>query len=290
MTGHATYDLFQPRAWDLPLVISAPHSGAELPFAVTNSARKAAMDALNDTAIHALALPAAASLGFPVLSSRYGRAFIDLNRDVGALDPLLIEGLERPVQADSRVAMGLGLIPRLGSGGVPLHTHKISLAAVQSRIERAYQPYHRCLSGLIDGCLARFGTCLLLDLHSMPPVLPAVAQRAMHATPGQPTLKSRRFSGPPLNLVLGDCYGASLPSHLADHSLAFFQQAGLTAAHNRPYAGGFITEHYGQRVPAFQLEFCRSLYPGDQGKALERLFYNYCQSLPFPQPMAEAAE
>ena len=290
MVGRASFDLFEPRTWEVPLVVSSPHSGAELPFVVADAKRRAAMEALDDTGIHALALPAAASLGFPVLSSRYSRAFIDLNRDVGELDPLLIEGLDVPLTPGSRVASGLGLIPRVGAGGVPLTGAKLSLAAVESRIERAYVPYHRQLSALIDQCLARFGRCLLLDLHSMPPVLPAAAARALSHTRGQPGLKSRRFAGPGLNLVLGDCHGASLPAHMAEQIIEFFQAQGLSVAHNRPYAGGYITEHYGSSVPAVQLEFCRSLYPSDAGKGLERLFHTFCQNLPFEQSMREAAE
>ena len=74
------------------------------------------MSALNDPLIHELALPAAAMLGFPVLSSRYARAYIDLNRDVEELDPLLIEGVGSKIIPGSCVAAGLGLIPRANRG------------------------------------------------------------------------------------------------------------------------------------------------------------------------------
>ena len=42
---------------------------------------------------------------------------------------------------------------------------------------------------------------------------------------------------------------------------------GYTVAHNKPYAGGFITEHYGrpaQRLHALQIEVNRGLYMNER--------------------------
>ena len=137
-------------------------------LAIYDRHQRAGMAALNDTLIHQLALPAAASLGFPVLSSRFGRAYIDLNRSVTDLDPHIIASVPAHPAPSARVAAGLGLIPRL-RGGQGLPQKKLSLAAVQSRIDRVYRPYHERLQALVQGCQDRFGTCILIDLHSMPP-------------------------------------------------------------------------------------------------------------------------
>ena len=252
------------------------------------------MDGLNDTAIGELALPAAATLGFPVLTSRFSRAYIDLNRHKAELDPLLIDGIAPQVDPASRVAAGLGLIPRLGTGQVPLYQRKLSHAAVQSRIKRAYDPYHKKLQSLIEACLAEFGTCLLIDLHSMPPVLPALARRALAATPGQPCMAKQAYKASPLNLVLGDDMQRTLGSVFSARCLRFFQARGLTIAYNHPYSGGYITQFYGRQVPTLQLEICRSLYVGSvasvHSKALERLFLDFCRAITSQQTLLEAAE
>ena len=117
----------------------------------------------------------------------------------------------------------------------------------------------------------------------MPPISPATARRILPQTPGQPTLKHRLYKDSPLIWFWGlpwskpaSSFGPTLPG--------LFQSQGLTIAHNQPYAGGHITEAFGRKVPTFQLEVCRSLYVGTEksahAKALERLFLEYCQSLP----------
>ena len=291
MVAPAPLSLFMPSQWQVPLIVSAPHSGTEVPtgFPMPMGARGQAIMAMNDTNIHTLALPAAAQLGFPVLSSRYIRAFIDLNRSPDELDPKLIEGLpyrEIAPNPQSRLAAGLGLIPRLADGQQAIYDSKISLAAVQSRIRRFYDPYHQQLSALVSQCLDEFGHCLLIDLHSMPPIAPAAAHRALALTPGQPTMRQRLFTASALNVVLGDDKGGSLDAPLASNLTALLQAKGLTVSRNRPYAGGWITQSYGSAgapSQSLQLEICRGIYPGStpapHAKALEVVFMEVAQRL-----------
>ena len=96
----------------------------------------------------------------------------------------------------------------------------------------------------------------------MPPVPPAVARRSLALTQGQPSKARQPFTQSLVNLVLGDQLGKSLPADAARATLNHWQGQGLTIAHNRPYAGGYITQAYGRQVPTLQLEVCRSLYPG----------------------------
>jgi N-formylglutamate amidohydrolase len=63
--------------------------------------------------------------------------------------------------------------------------------------------------------------------------------------------------------VLGDRYGTSCGAALIDAAQGALEAAGLSVARNRPYAGGFITEHYGNPtggVHALQIEINRALY------------------------------
>ena len=55
-------------------------------------------------------------------------------------------------------------------------------------------------------------------------------------------------------------------------ALESLTKAGFSVKRNNPYAGGFITQHYGkpyENVHAVQIEINRSLYMNE--KALERL-------------------
>jgi len=86
---------------------------------------------------------------------------------------------------------------------------------------------------------------VLIDCHSMP-----------SATAGQP-------SGGRPHFVLGDRFGASCDARLTRFTREVLQRAGYDVQVNRPYAGGFITEHYGnpgQGVHALQVEINRALY------------------------------
>ena len=288
MVRLAPFRLSEPTSWQVPLVVSAPHAGVEMPegFSLPSGAAGQRIIGMSDMRIDEVARPAAQAWGFPILSSRYLRAFIDLNRSVTELDPELIDGLAPQylrVAKGSRVAAGLGLIPRLADPVTPIYPGRLSVRAIQSRVERAYKPYHDCLQGLIEQCLDRFGTCILLDLHSMPPLQSAVARRSLSLTPGQPSKAQQQFPQSLVNLVLGDQFGETLPIDAANSTLAYWQDLGFTIAHNRPYAGGFITESYGRQVPTLQLEVCRSLYPGTHRPAsaglLERAFQAFIPKL-----------
>ena len=165
MSADRAFSLFEPSRWRAPLVVSAPHAGVQAPagFRLPKGPAGDLIAGLSDTRIDRLARPAAQALGFPLLASVYLRAFVDLNRGEDELDPLLIDGLplaQRGVVPGSRVASGLGVIPRLADAHTPIYKDKLSLAAVRSRLRRYYRPYHDALSGLIKTCLAHFG-CLL---------------------------------------------------------------------------------------------------------------------------------
>ena len=293
------YRLFMPRTWAVPLVLSAPHAGVELPhgFALPKGRTGQAVAALSDRHIDQLAAPAAGALGFPLLASRYLRAFIDLNRSPEDLDPLLIDDLPAAYQTiapGSRVAAGLGIIPRLAEGQRPIYARPISYRAAASRIDRFYRPFHEALAGLIDRCLDHFGLCLLVDLHSMPPIPLTQARRHLAQSPVR-RAHPHKFPGTGLNMVLGDDFGRSLAAPLSADLLGYWQGQGLTISYNAPYAGGSITANYGQRVPTVQLEVCRRIYP-DQGprpqaKTLERLFLGFAAfAADQLRPMRNAAE
>jgi N-formylglutamate amidohydrolase len=113
------------------------------------------------------------------------------------------------------------------------------------RIDRLYKPFHGALAGLLDATWRRFGTAVLIDCHSMP-----------SASIGQPHAARPDF-------VLGDRFGASCDGRLTRFLRELLSGLGYEVQLNRPYAGGYITEHYGrpQRgLHALQVEVNRALY------------------------------
>ena len=69
--------------------------------------------------------------------------------------------------------------------------------------------------------------------------------------------------GKPADVVLGDFFGTACAPDVTDTARKALQSVGFQVACNKPYAGGFITEHYGRPLKglhALQIEVNRGLY------------------------------
>jgi N-formylglutamate amidohydrolase len=144
-----------------------------------------------------------------------------------------------------RVVGGLGTLARIVADNEEIYRDRMPVARALERIERLYKPFHAALARLIDDTRRRFGFAVLVDCHSMP-----------SASIGQPA------SARP-DIVLGDRYGASCDVKVIRGLRAIFAEGSYEVHLNRPYAGGFITEHYGRPhrgVHAVQIEVNRALY------------------------------
>jgi len=65
------------------------------------------------------------------------------------------------------------------------------------------------------------------------------------------------------DIVIGDRYGTSCASLLPDVVEQIMSGLGYSIGRNKPYAGGFITEHYGNPASGLhtvQLELNRAIY------------------------------
>jgi len=95
-----------------------------------------------------------------------------------------------------------------------------------------------------------------------------------HSMPSNPTAD---HGGRP-DFVLGDRYGTSCSGELTRVAAEQLKAQGYAVALNKPYAGGYITEHYGRPQAgqhALQVEINRSLYMNetsfDKSPGFERL-------------------
>jgi N-formylglutamate amidohydrolase len=243
----APYLIVAPVGQPAPLVLSSPHSGQHYPSALLARLRVGvgALRALEDGPIDEL-LARGCAAGATMIAATYPRAVVDLNRDPCELDPqALADPAAVPrLQLTLKARVGLGVVPtRLA--GEPIYREPLTAAELDQRIARAYAPYHRQLAVLLDERRQRFGMALLLDCHSMPTLRPP-----LHAEPS-------------IDVALGDRFGRSCHPRLIETAERFLAAAGLRVARNRPYAGGHITERYGQPglgLHALQLELRRGLF------------------------------
>ena len=242
------YTLFLPETRQSAVVFSSPHSGRDYPdsfvAASTLDARtlRSSEDAFVDTLFSH-----APDAGAPLIAARAPRAYIDLNRAADELDPAVIEGIDRAPH-NPRVSSGLGVIPRVVSGGRNIYRGKLSLREAEARIARYWHPYHAALRRLLDESHALFGQAVLIDCHSMP----HEAIEA-HARPGHPRP----------DVVLGDRFGAAAGRDVMDRVEAAFSAAGLRVVRNSPFAGAYIAQAYGRPSRGHhvvQVEIDRALY------------------------------
>ena len=176
------------------------------------------------------------------------------NREPYELDPRMFSG-RLPSFANTRsmrVAGGLGTIPRVVGDGQEIYRERISVDDALGRIELLYKPYHRALRRLINRAHQTFGTVVVVDCHSMPSV------GVSRDEPRRP------------DVVIGDRYGTSCAPLLADTVEGTMSRLGYSVGRNKPYAGGFITEHYGNPASGLhtiQLELNRAIYMDERRRA-----------------------
>lgn len=251
------FRLMRPASVTSGVVFSSPHSGCDYPLGFVQSSRldRVQLRSSEDAFVDDL-FAAAPEFGAPLLAATAPRAFVDVNRSADELDPALIEGTVSR-GANPRVAAGLGVIPRVVSEGRVIRHGKITRAEADKRIAQFYRPYHVQLQDLLDTAKATFGECLLVDCHSTP-------HEALGFSTGYKSKKP--------NLVIGDRFGSSCNLEIVDEIEAIFARAGFRVARNTPFAGAFITQHYGRPSAgrhAVQIEVDRALYM-DEARLIRR--------------------
>jgi N-formylglutamate deformylase len=246
------YHLTLPETRDTAVVFASPHSGCDYPWSflrgtvLDEHSVRTSEDAFVDKLFEV-----APQFGAPFLRAGAPRAYVDLNRSADELDPALIEGLRQSVQ-NPRVATGLGVVPRVVANGRAIYRGKLKMAEVERRIDTYWRPYHTALQRQLDEAHRVFGRAILVDCHSMPHEAMDVVARMGARRP---------------DVVLGDRFGASADNAIVDRIEAAFIDAGLVVTRNTPFAGAYITQHYGRpsrHQHAVQIEIDRSLYMNEQ--------------------------
>jgi N-formylglutamate deformylase len=242
------FEIIEPADYRGAVVFNSPHSGRIYPRAFLLASRLdlATLRRSEDSFVDDL-IAGVVPRGYPLMRAHFPRCYVDVNREPYELDPRMFEG-RLPSFANTRsmrVAGGLGTVARVVGDAQEIYDQRISVDDALRRIDGLYKPYHRSLRRLFTRVHRSFGAAVLIDCHSMPSTAGAKDER------------------PRADVVLGDRYGTSCVGVVSDLIERTLRNCGYSVSRNKPYAGGFITEHYGNPAAglhAIQLEINRALY------------------------------
>ena len=230
--------VFSLHRGDLPLLISIPHLGTEIPSEIA-AVYSSEARLVSDTDWHLDRLYGfAKGLGASILGAKLSRYAIDLNRPPNG------ESLY-PGQTTT------GLCPTETFRGVPLYPagYVLDKDEIERRRALYWQPYHNALQEELARLRKQHRQVLLWEAHSIASVLP------------------RLFDGKLPDFNFGSHGGLSCAPSVMAAALAPLtaSRTALPFSHvlNGRFKGGYITRHYGHPgsgVHAIQLEMCQSLY------------------------------
>jgi N-formylglutamate amidohydrolase len=261
-----------------PVLVSVPHAGRDYDPAMIAQLRVplVSIRPLEDRYADRLIETATA---IPTIIARTPRLMIDLNRAPDDLDPDMIRGGYGRL-ASAKARAGLGLIPTRLWGVGPLWRAPFDPADIAARLRDVHTPYHDAIARALDVARLRWGSTLLVDLHSMPPI--------------------NGNDGP--DIVIGDRFGASASSQLTATAESLLKRMGFRVAVNAPYAGGYIVSRHAKPhagIHALQIEVDRRLYldaaldqPGPGLARMQRTILNLVEALneELTAGIAQAAE
>ncbi len=242
------FEILEPAQCRAPVAFNSPHSGRVYPAAFLAAARLGipTLRRSEDSFVDEL-MAGVVGRGHPLMRAHFPRCYIDVNREPYELDPRMFEG-RLPSFANTRsmrVAGGLGTVARVVGEAQEIYEDRLPVSEAMRRIEVLYKPYHRALRRLMTRLHRDFGAAVLVDCHSMPSVASCKEERSR------------------ADIVIGDRYGTSCTALVSEVMERAFRELGYVVSRNKPYAGGFITEHYGNPavgLHAVQLEINRALY------------------------------
>ena len=223
----------------LPFVISLPHCSGEIPERIRSHivlTQAEMLDAIDIGTREIFGnLPAE-----KVLCAPWSRLVVDLNRS--------------PDQRDAK-----GVVAMTDYHGRTVYRpHAIpDEKEIEDRLTADYHPYHRQLQRALKSARVKG----LLDCHSLKGIGPSDAPDAGKKRKDI-ILGNNGGSAGEINPVRGE---TTCGSGLLNFMKQVFEEKGFSVSLNDPYAGGFITTHYGRDLAAdgkmaLQIEINQDLY------------------------------
>jgi len=229
----------QFRQGNIPLLVSFPHNGSQIPNAIaasmTTEGRSSRdtdwfLDRLYD-------IPELADAS--LLVAEQSRYVIDMNRS----------------QSNESLYPGqttTGLVPLTRFDGKPIYQSDPAPEEIERRIEEVWRPYHQRIESELNRLSQEFGIAVLVEAHSIEPVLP------------------RLFEGKLPDFNIGTNHGQSCDVGLATAVTNVLEsQSQYSHVINGRFVGGFITRNYGNPKSnrhAIQFELSQTTYIDEVAK------------------------
>jgi N-formylglutamate deformylase len=234
--------VFRFESGPLPLLISVPHDGREIPDELQSRMTEAGLS-IPDTDWHVAQLyEFARNMGANILIANQSRYVVDLNRS--AEDVELYPG-----------QVATGLCPEHTFSGAPIYSSGgVDEAEKAQRLTDFWWPYHEKIRTTLDSLRAGHGVALLWDAHSIPSEVP------------------RLFDGALPELNLGSNSGASCGPEIEMAVANIAMQSDYSVVINGRFKGGHITRQYGDTrndVHALQLEIAQRAYMNEETTAFD---------------------
>lgn len=242
----------------LPLVFDSPHSGRTYPEDFGYACDLDDLKRTEDRYVDDL-FENASEYGASFLTARVSRSYIDTNRAVDDIDPMLLEG-EWPfgeIKPTARSAAGIGLLRRLVKPGLPVYDRQLKPEEVMKRIKKYYIPYHEKLAELINEAHYNFGQSWHVNCHSMPSSS-ARTKRPMGFVGNQPVTP---------DFVLGNRDGTTAGPDFTRAMKEFLEDLGYAVAINDPFKGVELVERYSSPLAgrhSIQLEMNKALFMNEE--------------------------
>lgn len=227
----AVFELVEGR---LPLIVSLPHDGRQVPEDIAARMTGAALE-LPDTDWQVARLyDFCRELGATMIIARHSRYVVDLNRPPD--DAPLYPG-----------QLSTGLCPARTFSGEPIYADGAAVddAELERRRREYWQPYHDALCKQLSALHTRHGRVLLWDAHSIASRVPSL------------------FEGELPVLNIGTDGGRSCATAVAQAAQKVAAASPYTQVLDGRFTGGYITRHYGAPDTgrhAVQLEIARRGY------------------------------
>ena len=241
MSEDNCYRLVRPFLHQVPILVSAPHSGVEFPMEVAGDFHPQVVEHPEDTDWFVDRLyEFVTELGLPLIVAKYSRYVIDLNRGLDS-QPSLYPGRRGQTS----------LVPTESFRGEALYRRQTpGEREIQRRVRLYYTPYYERVSSLLEELRATFGQALFFDAHSI-----------KHQVP---SLREEPFS----DLTLSDFNGHCSHPHLAQRALDCLQGGPYKVSYNSFFLGGQLVRTMAQpdkKIYGLQLEMCQNIYMDEEG-------------------------
>lgn len=234
--------VFKHHIGELPLLISVPHDGRDIPADLRDRMTDAGL-AIPDTDWHVEQLYSfMKDIGASAVVANYSRYVVDLNRS--ADDAPLYEG-----------QIATGLCPTTTFAGDAIYrSGGLTKIEVANRVEQYWRPYHQTIRDTLDSLRAKHGFALLWDAHSIPSLVP------------------RLFDGKLPELSLGSNSTRSCHQTIEQAVTDVATSSTHSAVVNGRFKGGYITRHYGAPdtgIHVLQLEIAQRAYMSEATAAFD---------------------